>query len=88
MADNGTSTCGGAGAQAPGMQDAPVVQTTKAFHAPRAERSRNRLRTLVVLVASVALLAAIVISGVLATDAAMQTDFSAKNLAPSFAHLF
>lgn len=88
MADNGTFTCGGAGAQALGMQDAPVVQTTTAFHAPRAERSRNRLRTLVVLVASVALLAAIVISGVLATDAAMQTDFSAKNLAPSFAHLF
>lgn len=71
-----------------GTSDAPPVQSTTLFHAPRAEGSRNRLRTLVVFVASVALLAGIVVAGVLATDMAMQTDFAAKNLSPSLAHPF
>lgn len=77
-----------AAAAASTVSDAPLVQTTTAFHAPRAEGSRNRLRTLAVFIASVLLLAGIVVAGALATDAAMQTDFAAKNLAPSFDHLF
>ncbi|WP_180326771.1 ABC transporter permease [Raoultibacter phocaeensis] len=71
-----------------GAADAPVVQSVTLFHAPHAERSRNRMRTLIVLIASVALLVGIVVAGVLATDMAMHTDFTAKNLSPSFAHPF
>lgn len=85
---SGTSVIGAAGTAVLGASDAPAVQTTTLFHAPRAKRSRNRIRTLIVLIASVALLAAIVVAGVLATDMAMQTDFSAKNLSPSLTHLF
>lgn len=77
-----------ASAAAVAASDAPVVVTTTLFHAPRAMDSSNRIRTLAVLIASVALLAGIVVAGVLVTDAAMQTDFAAKNLSPSFAHLF
>lgn len=58
------------------------------FHVPRASDSNNRTRTLVVFVVSILLLAAVVIVGFIVTDAAMQTDFSAKNLSPSFEHLF
>ena len=85
---SGTSAIGAAGTAVLEASDAPAVQTTTLFHAPRAKRSRNRIRTLIVLIASVALLAAIVVAGVLATDMAMQTDFSAKNLSPSLTHLF
>ncbi len=77
-----------ASAAAVAASDAPVVVTTTLFHAPRAKDSSNRIRTLAVLIASVALLAGIVVAGVLVTDTAMQTDFAAKNLSPSFAHLF
>ena len=57
------------------------------LHAPRAASS-NRLRTLVVCIASAVALVAIVAAGIAATDAATAVDFTAKNLAPSAAHLF
>lgn len=68
--------------------DAPAVQSVTVFHEPRATGSRNRVRTLVVFIASVTVLVAIVVVGLLAKDPAMQTDFAAKNLAPGLEHLF
>lgn len=48
----------------------------------------NRRRMLVMIIAGFAVLAAIVIAGALAAEAAQTTDFSVKNLAPSLAHPF
>jgi peptide/nickel transport system permease protein len=48
----------------------------------------NRRQTVVVLVVALLLLAAVVLTGRLLDGAAQQTDFTAKNLAPSLQHLF
>lgn len=48
----------------------------------------NRRRMLVAIIAGLAVLAAVVVAGALAAEAAQTTDFSAKNLAPSLAHPF
>lgn len=58
------------------------------LHAPRVARTGNRKLTLIALVVAVVALASVVVAGVLVTDAATATDFSAKNLAPSLAHPF
>lgn len=58
------------------------------IHAPKKIGQGNRIRTLIVFITALALLAAIVIAGFFSTDAAMQTDFTQKNLAPSFEHFF
>lgn len=57
------------------------------LHAPRAKAS-NRVVTLVAFVVAVAVLAIVVVAGVVLQDAAAATDFTAKNLAPSLAHPF
>lgn len=58
------------------------------LHAPKTARVGNRMRTLVVLVASLALLTLVVVAGVLLQDAAMATDFTQKNLKPCLEHPF
>ena len=58
------------------------------LHRPRKARVGNRKLTLAAMVFAVAALAAVVVAGVLATDAATVTDFAQKNLAPSPAHPF
>ena len=58
------------------------------LYASRAARWGNRKLTLAAFVAAVVALAAIVVAGLLVTDAATATDFAQKNLAPSLAHPF
>ncbi|MEG2260532.1 MAG: ABC transporter permease [Eggerthellaceae bacterium] len=58
------------------------------LHVPRVARVANRTRTALLFAAAVVALVAVVVGGTAATGAAMQTDFAAKNLAPSFQHLF
>ena len=58
------------------------------LHRPRKARVGNRKLTLAAMVFAVAALAAVVVAGVLATDAATATDFAQTNLAPSPAHPF
>ena len=58
------------------------------LHAPRRARVGNRTLTLAAFAIAIAALAAVVVAGVVATDAATVTDFSQKNLAPSLAHPF
>ncbi|MEG0146990.1 MAG: ABC transporter permease [Raoultibacter sp.] len=58
------------------------------LHLPRVARVANRTRTALLFAAAVLALVAVVVGGTAATGAAMQTDFAAKNLAPSFQHLF
>lgn len=58
------------------------------LYAPRAVRVGNRKLTLAALVVALVALAVVVIAGALSAGAATATDFSAKNLAPSLAHLF
>ena len=58
------------------------------FHTP-VQRSRgNRTTTLVACIAAVCALAIVVASGLVLYGQATATDFTAKNLAPSLAHLF
>lgn len=64
------------------------VALKNVLHMPRKARVENRRRTLFTFVFAVVVLALIVLAGLLFNDAATQTDFSAKNLAPSFEHLF
>lgn len=58
------------------------------FHEPRTRVLGGRRLLLVSLVASVALLALVTAAGAMFATEAMATDFTAKNLAPSAAHLF
>lgn len=58
------------------------------LHAPKKARVANRRATLAAFVLAVALLAAVVVAGRVLDGAAVATDFTAKNLAPSLAHLF
>ena len=58
------------------------------LHRPRKARVGNRKLTLAAMVCAVAALAAVVVAGVLATEAATATDFAQKNLGPSLAHPF
>ena len=76
---SGKETCEAAGFK---VAAAPVL------HASRAARWGNRKLTLAAFVAAVVALAAIVVAGLLVTDAATATDFAQKNLAPSLAHPF
>ena len=64
------------------------VVAAPVLYASRAARWGNRKLTLAAFVAAVVALAAIVVAGLLVTDAATATDFAQKNLAPSLAHLF
>ncbi len=55
----------------------------------RREKTKNRRQeTAVFLILAVSLLTAVTIAGIFLKDAAMETDFSSKNLAPSMSHLF
>lgn len=58
------------------------------FHEPRTRTLGGRRLLLDGLVASVAMLALVTAAGVMFATEAMATDFTAKNLAPSAAHLF
>lgn len=58
------------------------------FHEPRTRTLGGQRLLLVGLVASVAMLALVTAAGVMFATEAMATDFTAKNLAPSAAHLF
>lgn len=65
-----------------------VPASAPVLHRPRKARVGNRKLTLAAMVFAVAALAAVVVSGMLVTDAAMVSDFAQKNLAPSLAHPF
>ncbi|MEG1397889.1 MAG: ABC transporter permease [Raoultibacter sp.] len=68
---------------------APFTSRASDFlHVPRTIKVDNRPRTALLFVFAVVALAAVVVGGILATDTAMHTDFSTKNLAPSFEHFF
>ena len=54
----------------------------------REKRKNRRQETVVFLILAVSLLAAVTIAGIFLKDAAMETDFGSKNLAPSMNHLF
>ena len=58
------------------------------FHEPRVRTGGNRRRMLVAIVLSAAALLLVALIGYVATDAAMASDFTMKNLAPSLAHPF
>ncbi len=58
------------------------------LHAPRRRHLSNRRLTAIVFVLAVVALAAVVVGGLLVSDAATATDFSAKNIAPCLAHPF
>jgi peptide/nickel transport system permease protein len=83
MSDIVSGTSGAAGASG-----AAVASAAPLLYAPRARRFNNRLKTVAVLVASLLLLAAVVVCGRLLFEVAQQTDFNAKNLAPAAAHPF
>ena len=79
-----------AGGEAAGVEGSlsGVPVPAPVLHRPRKARVGNRKLTLAAMVFAVAALAAVVVSGVLVTDAAMVSDFAQKNLAPSLAHPF
>ena len=55
----------------------------------RREKTKNRRQeTVGFLVLAVSLLAAVTLAGIFLKDAARETDFGSKNLAPSMSHLF
>lgn len=55
----------------------------------RREKTKNRRQeTVGFLVLAVSLLAAVTLAGIFLKDAAMETDFGSKNLAPSMSHFF
>ena len=58
------------------------------FHEPRVRTGGNRRRMLVAIVLSAAALLLVALIGYAATDAAMASDFTMKDLAPSLAHPF
>ena len=58
------------------------------FHEPETRPASNRRRMLFGLVVGASALLVIAFIGFMAGDAAMATDFAAKNLAPSLAHPF
>ncbi len=85
----------GAGEVVKGVPSTPrrgIVETLHEalpmLHAPKKTRGTNRRRTLAVFIVALAVLAAVVIAGQCVTDAATQTDFTAKNLPPGPAHPF
>ena len=79
---------GGEAAEVEGSRAAAVPASAPVLHRPRTGRVGNRKLTLAAMVFAVAALAAVVVSGVLVTDAAMVSDFAQKNLAPSLSHPF
>lgn len=58
------------------------------LHEPRRARVANRKLTLAAFLLAVLALVIVVAAGAACAQAAMETDFSAKNLAPSLAHPF
>lgn len=67
---------------------AAVPASAPVLHRPRRAHVGNRKLTLAAFVFAIVALAAVVAAGVVVTDAATATDFTAKNLAPSLAHPF
>ena len=83
------SSCVATPATAPSPSaPSPFGSRAEVLHRPRAARMGNRALTLAALALAVAALSAVVVSGALVADAATATDFSQKNLAPSWAHPF
>lgn len=72
----------GRGAVRPDCAEAPLL------HEPPARHGNNRRRALAGIVAAVLLLVCVVAFGRALADAAVATDFTAKNLAPGAAHPF
>ena len=72
----------------PSVADEALTAPAPVLYRPRRARVGNRKLTLAAFVFAIAALAAVVVAGVLVTDAATVTDFSQKNLAPSLGHPF
>ena len=72
----------------PSVADEALTAPAPVLYRPRHARVGNRKLTLAAFVFAIAALAAVVVTGVLVTDAATVTDFSQKNLAPSLGHPF
>ncbi|WP_165045630.1 ABC transporter permease [Adlercreutzia sp. ZJ138] len=66
----------------------PSTPSVPLLHAPRRACVANRKATLAAFIAAVCALVAVVVFGILVSDAATATDFMAKNLAPSAQHPF
>ena len=58
------------------------------LYRPRRIAAGNRRRTLALVIVSAVVLAAVMVAGMLLRDAATVTDFTCKNLGPSFQHPF
>ena len=71
---------------APRLGQRPLTEGVL-LHAPK-RRAASRTTTLAACVGAVALLVAVVVAGLVASDAASVTDFSQKNLAPCLEHPF
>ena len=65
-----------------------ALEAVPVLHAPRVSRAGSRKRTLAVLVFAALALAGVVAFGMANMDAAMATDFEAKNLPPGWGHPF
>lgn len=65
-----------------------VYTSETVLHLPIKRRVPNRVFTFAACTLGILVLAAIIVAGALLEPAAMQTDLSAKNLAPSLEHIF
>ena len=79
---------GGEGVVIPDTPSSPTNRSSDLLHAPQTVKVTNRTRTALLFVFAVVALSVVVVGGLLATDVAMQTDFSTKNLTPSLQHFF
>ncbi|WP_204217379.1 ABC transporter permease [Gordonibacter sp. An230] len=86
VASAGRAEAGVAGAV--GLAASPLNSRADVLHLSRTSRVGNRRVALAALVFAVAALSVIVAVGALSVDAAGATDFSQKNLAPSWEHPF
>lgn len=70
------------------MSSHKTEQSLTLLHRPRKERAWGRRVTLAVCIGALCILAVIVVSGRLVTDAATATDFTQKNIMPCAEHWF
>lgn len=75
------------------MAGSPIAEAMRkpvecVLHVPKRRRIPNRKMVLIAGILSAAILIAIVISGLMLQEAATQTNFTQKSLAPSLAHPF
>lgn len=70
------------------MKNMKISKGRMAADRGRRPETNQRLRTVIFLIASVVILAAVTAAGILTEEYAVETDFSRRNLGPSLQHLF